>query len=41
MEYVSPRVQAYNDEQGTTNAQLTSDLIDEAHDVVVIHFAKY
>jgi hypothetical protein len=41
LEYGSPRIQAYIDEQATTNAQLSANLIDEARDVVVIRSAKY
>jgi hypothetical protein len=36
-----PRVQAYRDDQGMADAQLTADLLDDARDVVVIHSAKY
>jgi hypothetical protein len=41
LEYGLPRTEAYNDEHGTIDAQLSVDLPDEARDVVVICFAKY
>lgn len=41
LEYESPRIQDYNDEQATTDAQLSINLLDEARDMVVIRSAKY
>jgi len=39
--YGSPRIQAYDDEQETTAAQLATDLLDEARDAIVVISAKY
>ena len=41
LEYGSPRVQAYDDQRATADAQLSADLLDEARDVVTILSAKY
>ena len=41
LKYRSPRIQAYDDKQNATNAQLTNDLLDEARDAIVITSAKY
>ena len=39
--YGTPRIQAYDDEQETTAAQLATDLLDEARDAIVVISAKY
>ena len=39
--YGSPRIQAYDNEQETTAAQLATDLLDEARDAIVVISAKY
>jgi hypothetical protein len=41
LEYGTPRIHAYNDEQTTTYVQLFADLLDEARDMVIIRSAKY
>lgn len=41
LEYGSPRVQAFSNGQGTTDAQISSDLLDEAQNVVVVCSSKY
>jgi hypothetical protein len=41
LEYGSTRIEAYEDERETTDAQLVTDLLDEARDKVVVCSAKY
>ena len=41
LKYGSPRIQAYDDEQNATDAQLANDLLDEARDAIVVTSAKY
>lgn len=41
LEYGSPRTEGFDDERAMTEAQLAIDLIDEAHNEVVLRSAKY
>ena len=41
LEYGSPRVQAYDENNYKTFQEDTLDQLDEARDVALLHFAKY
>ena len=41
LEYGFPRIQDYDIEHGTTDAQLVVDLLEEARDAVLVRSAKY
>jgi hypothetical protein len=41
LEYGAPRVRAYNDQENQASLEDTVDQLEEACDVILLHFAKY
>jgi hypothetical protein len=41
LEYGAPRVRAYNDQGNQASLEDTMDQLEEAHDIALLHSAKY